>query len=569
MPGNVTTAVESGERVESPRAKTAKAPAGAWLLPSFTDLAMLIPVILLFARLKGLSSLVTDASTCWQIRTGQWILEHGRVPTHDIFSFTMNGRSWFAWEWLWDVTFGWLHLRGGLTAVALASLAVIAATYGLLYRLVRLKCENMLIAIAATTLATMIGTVHWLARPHLFTILFLAVFLLLLERARAGRIRGLLILPVAMALWANLHGGFVAGLMVVLTYAAGEAAGGLAKAEPEAWREGLRRSKPYLLAASGCMLASLANPQFYKLHVHIFQFLSDEYQHPRMMEFLPVNFLESVARYFEPMLALAFVAAAWSVWKGRWTQVFLIVCWAHLALFSRRNLPLFAVVAAPVIAGTLEEFAALALESRGAAWIRKSARCLAELGREYLAMDGAGRFPVAGTAALALVFALSYMPGSTPLLRAEFDPQKFPQAAAESLRAEDRIFTTDQWGAYLIYRFYPNQKVFIDDRSDFYGAEFCSRYLTIVNVRYDWERSLKRYGVDTVLLPVDAALAGTLKESARWRPVYDDGVAILFRLKDKQISAGIVGGSFPWSPDHENSGWVILRSPDTLMRGDA
>jgi hypothetical protein len=62
-----------------------------------------------------------------------------------------------------------------------------------------------------------------------------------------------------------------------------------------------------------------------------------------------------------------------------------------------------------------------------------------------------------------------------------------------------------------------------------YGEALSKKYATLMNAQYGWERTLTSYGVDTVLLPVDAPLTGALKESQRWRPAYDDGIAIVFR----------------------------------------
>ncbi len=92
-----------------------------------------------------------------------------------------------------------------------------------------------------------------------------------------------------------------------------------------------------------------------------------------------------------------------------------------------------------------------------------------------------------------------------------------------------RIFTNDEWGDYLIWSLYPSNQVFVDGRSDFYGDDFENKYLDVLNVKYGWEKTLGRFGVDTILLPPDAPLAGALKESSRWRAVYDDGVALVFR----------------------------------------
>ena len=73
----------------------------------------------------------------------------------------------------------------------------------------------------------------------------------------------------------------------------------------------------------------------------------------------------------------------------------------------------------------------------------------------------------------------------------------------------------------------------MDGRSDFYGDDFEEKCADVLNVKYDWEKTLNGFGVDTILLPPSAPLAGALKESSRWRVVYDDGVALVFRPAQK------------------------------------
>jgi hypothetical protein len=99
------------------------------------------------------------------------------------------------------------------------------------------------------------------------------------------------------------------------------------------------------------------------------------------------------------------------------------------------------------------------------------------------------------------------------------------------------IFADDEWGDYLIYRLYPENRVFIDGRLDFYGSKFSQVCDDVMNVRYGWEKILEKYHVNTILLPPSTALAGTLKESRRWRAVYDDGVAIVFRANQESAAA--------------------------------
>src|SRR5690348_9245622 len=136
------------------------------VLPSLTDVAFLLPVGFLFFVMQGAHTLLGDGDTGWHVRTGEWILRNGRVPHADIFSYTMPGQPWVAWEWLWDMGFGWLHERWGMGAVVVASLAVLGVTFALLFRLIRRKCGNPFLALAVTGLAAAGASIHYLARPH-------------------------------------------------------------------------------------------------------------------------------------------------------------------------------------------------------------------------------------------------------------------------------------------------------------------------------------------------------------------------------------------------------------------
>jgi hypothetical protein len=112
-----------------------------------------------------------------------------------------------------------------------------------------------------------------------------------------------------------------------------------------------------------------------------------------------------------------------------------------------------------------------------------------------------------------------------------FDPESFPERALPLLLGAEtkHVFAEDQWGDYLIYHLYPRKKVFIDGRSDFYGDEFGERYLDLLNVKYDWQKTLDKYAVDTIVISPKFALATTLKISRDWRVVYDDGISIVLR----------------------------------------
>src|ERR1039458_7994309 len=325
------------------------------LLPSLTDFAFLMPIVFLFSRMDGVKTLLSDCDTGWHIRTGEWIVANHGVPARDIFSFSRAGDPWYAWEWLSDVWFAWLNSHGGLAAVVLFSILAIAVTSVLLFRLARRK-SNAIVALVVTMVAAAASSVHWLARPHLFTLLFFVLFYGALERVRDGRTRVggvpyLALLPAATILWTNLHGGFFVGILTIAAYGGGELLKMAFSADRGERRQAGGRAGRYFLCASACLAASLANPYFYRLHQHVWQYVSDPYQSQHIMEFLSLSFHHPAAIFFESMLLMSAAVAFWCVSKGRFTEPLLLLVWGHAALLAARNIPIFMIVAAPLEIG--------------------------------------------------------------------------------------------------------------------------------------------------------------------------------------------------------------------------
>ena len=326
------------------------------VFPSLTDVAFVLPLVMLFTRLEGVRTMLGDGDTGWHIRTGEWMLANRAVPRTDMFSFTHSGEPWFAWEWLWDVCAAMLHQRFGLGAVVLASMAVLSLTFALLYKLLKRRSGNGVAAIAMTALAAACSAIHWLARPHLFTWLFLVIFLHLIDRVREGRTHLLWWMPVLTVLWTNLHAGFAAGIVLLGAYAGGEIVRAIAALNHEDRMKALRASVPYLATAAGCLAASLINPYFYHLHVHMASYLSNTYEMKHIGEFQSISFQHPAARYFEVMLVIGLAAAVMYARRGNYGNTLLIAGWAHLGLISSRNIPIFALVAAPAAAAALTEW---------------------------------------------------------------------------------------------------------------------------------------------------------------------------------------------------------------------
>ena len=477
------------------------------LTPSLLDVFFAALLLSAFAQPRGVQSLLGDGDTGWHIRTGELVLATGRVPVVDPFSYSRPHGAWFAWEWPADVVFAATWRWRGLGGVAaLCGVALALGATALLARMLR-SGAGMWIALGATMAAVSASSVHYLARPHVFSILFFTVALWLLCEDRVRRRRLLWLLVPLTALWVNLHAGFVAwlatlGLLVLLT--AGE----------RDW-SGVRR---YGCLAALCTLASLLNPYGWQLHLHIVRYLGSSWIMDNVQEFQSPH-IRAEGMVVFALLLLAAVALAPQADRF---EALLVMVWGFLALRSARHVPFFAIVAAPVVATAAAAYwARLAAGSSG----RAGLRIFWDLAQEF------GRRPRVSlwlplTAAAAVMLAA---PG------AGFPDTVFPVRAVEGNLARltppsamPRVLTSDQWGDYLIYRLYPRQRVFFDGRSDFYGPAIGADYQKLLAGESPWRELLDRYHFELALLPHDWALSTALELVPGWRKVYQDPVAVLY-----------------------------------------
>ena len=155
-----------------------------FLVPSFSDWVFVSILAWLFFGSAAATSLLGDGDTGWHIRAGEYILETGKFPRHDLFSFTMEGREWFAWEWLADVLFAVLHSVFGLKGISFLGGVVIAGTAAGLFRYMLWRGANVLVAMVGLFVVLSPSMLHWLARPHMFTWVFLLITLWVLEADR-------------------------------------------------------------------------------------------------------------------------------------------------------------------------------------------------------------------------------------------------------------------------------------------------------------------------------------------------------------------------------------------------
>jgi hypothetical protein len=513
---------------ESPRS----AEADRWyvcLLPCLTDFAFLLPLFLLFGMLSGTTQLLSDGDTGWHIRTGDWIVQHGAVPKADFFSFTLPGSPWFAWEWGWDVLMATVHRLTGLAGVAFVNVFLLSLTAALLFRLIRRYSDNDILAFAFTIPAICGSIIHWLARPHLISWVFALLFAHLILAAEEGKRKMLLFAPALMLVWTNLHGGFFVGILLLLASAAGEAID-VALSDASRAIGSYRKAFDFLACALACSLITLANPYGWHLHEHVIAYLHDSTLLNNITEFQSISFHSAGSIFFECMLLIGAAAAFWCFSRRRVGLGLTGLLWAHAALFSGRNIPLFMLLSAAPAALMTEDF--LNRTGRNPAF-RRFATAAKETAAEFKLVERANRcYLLSGLAILVVAAGLAAGKG---VFQSDFNPKNFPLPAITRVREAgfQHLFTSDQWADYLLYRYYPSQRVFMDGRSDFYGNSLVKKYQHIMSAQFDCEDLLRRFSIDGVMVKTDAPLATLLKHCPQWKLIFDDGSTIVFQLADR------------------------------------
>jgi hypothetical protein len=465
---------------------------------------------------SGWAGLLVDGDAGWHIRTGDYILNTRHIPSKDLFSFSKPDGVWYAWEWLTDVIFSLLHRTFGLKGIVLLAGVVISFAMTLLLFHMMKRGANIFVGLAVVMLGVGGSSVHFLARPHVLTLLLLAISMLILDRDRQKHSNLVWILIPITALWTNLHGGFVAIIACTGLIAAGSALAGN-------WAHVFR----YGLLTAGVSLASLINPYGIQLHLHVFEYLRADWIRNTVEEFQSPSFRNENMLQFEILLFVGLLVTVSYIQRRRWPEALLILFWAHMSLGSVRHIPIFCIAAGPWIAAAVTEWWNHIVEGKAKSSVWTILNTIAgDLRPNCLRFSPWIAVPV-----LILIFVNE--PVKWPR---DFPKEKFPVELAakhHDLLIGARVFTSDQWADYLIYHNYPRQKIFLDGRSDYFGPKMADDYLHLLGGRLGWDKLFDTYRFDVALLPAGWPLASLLERYPGWELVEKTDQVLLYRKRQR------------------------------------
>jgi hypothetical protein len=439
--------------------------------------------------------LLIDPDTMWQITIGQWIVDHGAVPTTDVYSFTMRGQPWISTQWLAQVAYAAAFSLAGWTGPVVLASACIAVTFALLTRfLARHLSESTSLVFVAAALA--LAASHLLARPHVLALPVMMAWVGGLVRAADRRGAPSFWLPPLMALWANLHGGFVLGLALVVPIALDAVLNAVA---PQRKALALR----WAAFAAAAIAASCVTPYGWDSLLASRKILALGEALPLILEWRPADF--SAVGPLEVCLLLGFGLALYRGISLPPLRIVLLLGMLHMALSQTRSLETFALLVPLFLAAPLAKQIGAADECAKPA-----------VSPPRILFAGLAIVLLAGTVAYASV------------VRFEPHTRGSPVTAVAELKKLNfsRVFNDYDFGGYLIAS---GVAPFIDGRTELYGEKFFVDHNAASGLMKPENlfRLLDEYKIEATLMRTQSAATKLLDHMDGWQKVYADGIATI------------------------------------------
>jgi hypothetical protein len=489
------------------------------LLRSLT-LARLVVILTFVAVFVMAARAPLDTDMLWHLRAGEWQVTHHALLRMDEFSHTRAGLPWINHSWLSQIIlYGAYALLGNL---GLTLYTAVLATAGMFFVYRQMEGDPIVRAFV-TVLGAAAAAIFWSPRPQMMSFLLSTVVLYLLWLYLEKGIDRLWFIPLVMALWANLHGGFAIGFILMVLATAGEGVHWLFEGvlrgparEGEPPRPTLKPVWRLMIVGLVSAAAISLNPYGPSMLLYPFRTVGIGVLRDYIQEWAAPNFHQPETWPFIWLLLGTLGAAAVSSRRLGWREAVMVAGTAYSALLAGRNIATFAVVASPVLSVHLDDW--LKGYHYRLNWERRPARVsLAALNWLLL-----GLILVAG--GIKVAYAV--------------ESQRIEETARQTLPVEavayleqhhlpGPLFNSYNWGGYLIWEV-RDYLVYVDGRTDLYDDELLRVYLATYYAQSSWRNNLDSAGINTVLIESTSPLAQVLGLSEGWRQVYSDAVASIF-----------------------------------------
>ena len=470
--------------------------------------AVLFILLFLSALTLGPRMLNIDGDLPRHLLMGKFVLDTGAPPTEEIFSYVYENRPYVAQEWLAGVIFYAANILLGLNGVVLLAGILIASAFTVLYAEAFPRNKELTFTFLLMVLGALATSIHWVTRPHLFTMLFLAIWLILTDRLYRGiRVR-LWIFPTLMLFWANIHGEFIAGFLVLIAYIAGWFWTYLFARSTTALETGKNLGLVALISFAVCNIS----PAGFRTWTIVFGYITNRYLLSRIAETRPPDFTRTE---YWPLLILLGVSLYLLITKrDRFSppQFFLMAGFGIMSLLSARNAHLVGIVLPYVLSSAITGIS-------GFAPLRNIERAI----RQIESQISGSVLPVLLTILISTGVLLGPAAGFN-----RFEPTVFPVDAVgwlEKHPQSGRMFNAFDWGGYILLHLWPEQKTFIESHTDVTG-EATRKYETIITLQDGWQDIFDQYHITWAVIPPAWPLSRELIAHG-WEIIHEDQTALI------------------------------------------
>ena len=321
------------------------------LLKSYLRSKWLIPFacVTFFIFILSLR-LLSDPDLGFHLNTGRWIINNMSFPAKDTFTFTANQNDYIDLHWLFQIVSYILF-----SIFSYNGLSVFVALLSVLLLFFLLKRNSLLnIPLYISSILFFAGFImiepRIVLRPEMFTFIFITSLLFILDNYYYKKSKKLFLLPVVMLLWCNMHSLFILGFAIIGIYFI------------SIYFKEKKLDKYFSIWMISAFLVCLINPYFikgYTFPLELFsRFDSENIYHQHIREFMSFAHLDHFAAndiLFIIFSIVAFLSALITIRKRKIREILLLIIFLYLALISIRNIPLFVLVAIPVVGSSLNE----------------------------------------------------------------------------------------------------------------------------------------------------------------------------------------------------------------------
>ena len=466
---------------------------------------------------SGPNFLNFDGDLPRHLLVGQLTLQTAKVSTTDVFSFRTMGFPSYPHEWLAQVLLTIPYKIFGLDGVVLLTSLIITMTFAIVFKNAR-KNATPLLAVGFTALGLSTSTIHILPRPHIFTYLFIPIWIYFMEKVRAGQSRAWWVFPLLMLFWVNIHGMFLLGILIWLAYVVGDV---IDHGMKNWWK--LQESRLLLISGLLSIPVTFLSPSGPGIWKAILELGGNSYITSRIPEYQSANFHLPGTWPFILMLALLITGLALNTKRLPWSFIFLLVGFSILGIYSSRMIPIFAIVAAPITAQVFSN------------WINdettQSRFAKIEKFMQTMEAESGGAIWVLVTILFVTGLFASGHPVNLQGRGNVFDPQTFPVGAVRWLKDHPQsgyMFNDFNWGGYILLETWPEYQIFMDGHTHIYGEALTREYEQVITASQGWETILEKYRIKWAILPLSSRLANSLA-SEGWETLYADKTAIILR----------------------------------------